>query len=99
MQISEPEAGVASEAESGPQEVLSHEAAERGDDVSSGDASPTDLDELEEMEIEGRRHLIPKVLKGSFLMHADYTRKTQALAAERAALEAERASRVATSPP
>ena len=54
------------------------------------DDSPTDLDALEEVEISGRRHLIPKVLKGGFLIHADYTRKTQALAEERAAMAAER---------
>jgi len=98
MQISEPEASAAIEAECAPEEALSHEAAGRGDDVSSADEAPTDLDDLEEMEIEGRRHLIPRVLKGGFLMHADYTRKTQALAAERAALEAERAS-VRAGPP
>ena len=56
------------------------------------DDAPGDIEDLAEVEVGGRRHLIPKALKGGFLMQADYTRKTQALAAERAALEAERAA-------
>ncbi len=58
----------------------------------AADEAPGDIEELEEVEVAGRRHLIPRALKGGFLMQADYTRKTQALAAERAALEAERAA-------
>ena len=47
-------------------------------------------DDTEEVEREGQKYRIPKALKNELLMHADYTRKTQAIADERKALEAER---------
>ena len=74
MQISEPDACETSETEDMAPQALSHEAVDLGDGLSAANDAPTDLDELEEMEIDGRRHLIPKALKGGFLMHADYTR-------------------------
>jgi hypothetical protein len=43
-------------------------------------------DESTEIEHEGQTYRVPKALKGAFLMHADYTRKTQGLADERRAL-------------
>lgn len=45
-----------------------------------------------EVEHEGQVYRLPGVLKGGFLRQADYTRKTQELAAHRKALEAERAT-------
>jgi hypothetical protein len=50
-------------------------------------------DDSEEFEWEGRRIKAPKGLKDGVLMHADYTRKTQGLSAEKKALE-ERAERI-----
>ena len=50
------------------------------------------VEPLAEIEVGGRRHRVPESLKGGFLMHADYTRKTQELAEQRRTLEAERAS-------
>jgi hypothetical protein len=49
-----------------------------------GKAEPDDTDEVEH---EGRKYRVPKVLKGAFLMHADYTRKTQEVAEQRRALD------------
>lgn len=49
-------------------------------------------EELHEIEHEGRLYAVPASLKGAFLRHADYTRKTQELAEHRRALEAERAA-------
>jgi hypothetical protein len=45
-----------------------------------------------ELELDGATHTLPIALKGAFLRQADYTRKTQELADQRRALEAERAA-------
>lgn len=47
-------------------------------------------DVLEDIEHDGKTYQVPKALKGAFLRQADYTRKTQELAAQRRSLEAER---------
>jgi hypothetical protein len=47
--------------------------------------------ELEDVEHEGKTYQVPRALKGAFLMQADYTRKTQELAAERRAVDEARA--------
>lgn len=57
------------------------------DDPDGGDEGVED--ELEDFEEDGKTYKVPKDLKGHLLRNQDYTRKTQALAAERKALEAE----------
>lgn len=52
---------------------------------------PEPVDDSEEIEHEGQKYRIPKALKDGFLMQSDYTRKTQALAADRQAFEARQA--------
>ena len=47
-------------------------------------------DELEEIERDGKRYKIPAALKPELMMQADYTRKTQELAAERKAIADQR---------
>src|SRR5690348_4108431 len=47
-------------------------------------------EEFEEFEWNGKQIKAPKGLKDGVLMHADYTRKTQANAEEKRALSAER---------
>jgi hypothetical protein len=48
-------------------------------------------DEVEdEIEHDGKRYRVPSALKSAFMMHGDYTRKTQELAAARRSLDAER---------
>lgn len=47
-------------------------------------------DDHEEVEHDGQFYRIPRALKGAFLMHGDYTRKTQELGEHRRALEAQR---------
>src|SRR5438309_2094560 len=59
----------------------------RPDDIQPEAAAP-DPDDLVEVEHEGRTYAVPAALKGALMRHADYTRKTQALAAHRQALEA-----------
>lgn len=49
-----------------------------------------DGDDTFDLELDGQTHTLPVALKGAFLRQADYTRKTQELAAHRRALEAER---------
>ncbi|HYE43307.1 MAG TPA: hypothetical protein VEA15_07915 [Caulobacteraceae bacterium] len=55
-----------------------------------GPVSGEPSDEMAEIEFDGRRWQVPAPLKAGFMMHADYTRKTQDLAEQRRALEAER---------
>lgn len=49
-------------------------------------------DDTDEVEHEGKKYKIPKAVKPLVMMNADYTRKTQAVAEERKAVEAERES-------
>jgi hypothetical protein len=58
--------------------------------VRDDDAQPeaADPDEMVPVEHEGRSYQVPAALKGALMRHADYTRKTQALAQQRQALEA-----------
>ncbi len=69
-----------------------HDDPNPADVESEGDQPPEDE---EEIEVDGRKFALPKSaaekLKAERLMHADYTRKTQETAAERKAIEAERA--------
>ena len=58
---------------------LSLEAETQEGDDSSGD-------DTAEIEHEGQTYHVPKALKGAFLMHADYTRKTQDVAEQRRTL-------------
>lgn len=78
----QPEVVTTPEVETGVAEVQDAEQPE-------GQA-PVVEDDSEEIEKEGQKYRIPKALKGELMMHADYTRKTQAVAEERKALEAER---------
>lgn len=68
------------------------EAAEPADAYEDPAHDPYGEGDVEEVEHEGRRYRIPKALKGAVMMHADYTRQTQALAQDRRALESERAA-------
>src|SRR5436190_11305948 len=63
---------------------------ESGPESEEGDQD-ADGNQLEDIEHEGRTYQVPRALKGALMMHADYTRKTQELAEERRAAEAERA--------
>ena len=66
-------------------------------DVADDTAAPADDETDDEMgddtfdlDLDGQVHTLPAALKGAFLRQADYTRKTQELAAHRRVLEAER---------
>jgi hypothetical protein len=61
------------------------------DEDASAPTAEDDPDDTFDLEVDGQVHTLPAALKGAFLRQADYTRKTQDLAAHRRALEAERA--------
>jgi hypothetical protein len=59
----------------------------RVDDIQP-EAEAPDPNETVQVEHEGQAYEVPAALKGALMRHADYTRKTQALAQQRAALDA-----------
>lgn len=61
--------------------------APTGDDTAEPDVQPESDDDSEEFDWNGKKVRGPKGLKDSVLMHADYTRKTQEVAADRQAIK------------
>ena len=81
------------EVEAAPEEeVLDTYEAEEGDQPElDEDGNPVEEpDDTVEVERNGKKYHVPKELKDELLMQADYTRKTQELAEQRRALEAQR---------
>jgi len=81
------------EVEAAPEEeVLDTYEAEEGDQPElDEDGNPVEEPpETVEVERNGKKYHVPKELKDELLMQADYTRKTQELAEQRRALEAQR---------
>jgi hypothetical protein len=83
-----------------PPEAASAEPEEQAPkwiDEVSPDAVPAEgeaaepVEELFDIEINGKKHKVTKEIRDSVLMHADYTRKTQEVAEQRKAIEAQRA--------
>lgn len=63
-----------------------------GFDDGDGNAEEAQAEaEAEEVEYEGKKYKLPKELKDALLRHADYTRKTQEVAASRKEIEAMKA--------
>jgi len=76
---------------------MQQQDAKTADDLASGQDLAADADhdreapdDVFEVELDGQVHTLPAALRGAFLRQADYTRKTQELAAHRRALEADR---------
>ena len=59
---------------------------ENGEPISA----PAPVEETEEVDFEGQKVKVPKLIKDALLRHADYTRKTQELAEQRKSFEASR---------
>lgn len=78
----QPDAGADAYADGAPDET---DAAEAPQDA---DPDGQDPDDLVQVEHEGQTYAVPAALKGALMRHADYTRKTQALAGQRRALAA-----------
>src|SRR5262249_37116658 len=67
------------------------ETDDQGHGQSDGDRLDQGRDaEDDEIEHDGKKYRVPPALKSAFMMHGDYTRKTQELAAARRSLDAER---------
>lgn len=67
-------------------ETDSPEVDENGEEI----PSPAPVDDTEEVDYEGQKVRVPKLVKAALLRHADYTQKTQELAEQRRAFEATR---------
>jgi len=68
-------------------------------DTSTTEPGPEDGqagDDTDEIDYEGARYRVPKVLKDAFLRHSDYSKKTADVAETRKAIEAEKAEIEAT---
>lgn len=75
---------VTDQAESTLQDQITGDGANPNPD----DSTPP-VEDTVEVEYEGQKYAIPKALKPALMMHADYTRKTQEIAEQRRALEAQ----------
>jgi hypothetical protein len=65
-------------------------ATDEDNSVGEGDEPEPTQEELDEWEDEGKKYKIPKALKPHLMRQADYTRKTQEVAEQRRAIEADR---------
>lgn len=72
-------------------EEIEAEASEQEEGDEPSDDDPTEDEPAEpetvEIELDGIKYSVPAALKDRYMQHADYTRKTQEVAAERKALE------------
>lgn len=60
------------------------------EELEQSDAETSEqAEDSEEIELEGQKYVIPKALKPAFMMHSDYTKKTQEVAEQRKAIEAQ----------
>lgn len=75
------------------EEPVNLEAAETAEEVTTTDEPTAEEEEFEELEWSGKKFKAPKGAKDGFLMHADYTKKTQEVSLTRKELE-ERAARI-----
>src|SRR5687767_11611432 len=71
------------------EEPLDLEALANEETTPDEEADPQELtqEELDELEWDGKKFTAPKGAKDGFLMHADYTKKTQEVAQTRKELE------------
>jgi Asp-tRNA(Asn)/Glu-tRNA(Gln) amidotransferase A subunit family amidase len=87
------EGGDTSELDTGTPAEVENEAEvnepQLDEDGNPIESEPVD-DDSEEVERDGVKYKVPKALTKELMMHADYTRKTQEVAEQRKALEAER---------
>jgi hypothetical protein len=82
------------QAEEQPVDLEALAEAETPDEEADQQQEELTQEELDELEWDGKKFKAPKGAKDGFLMHADYTKKTQEVAATRKELE-DRAERIA----
>lgn len=71
----------------GEEQAEEGEGSEDGEGEGEGQEQPAADADTAEIEVEGKKYKVPAALKDGYLRTADYTQKTQALAADRKALE------------
>jgi len=71
-------------------EVETEQAETEAVEGEEGEGQEATEEEFDEIEHDGAKHKIPKALKPLFMMQGDYTRKTQEVAEQRKAVEADR---------
>jgi hypothetical protein len=71
----------------GEEQAEEGEGSEDGEGEGEGQEQAAADADTAEIEVEGKKYKVPAALKDGYLRTADYTQKTQALAAERKALE------------
>jgi hypothetical protein len=74
-----------------PAEPQPEQQVEAAQDTAEAEIPETVEEELFDIEVNGKTHKVTKDVRDSVLMHADYTRKTQEVAEQRKAIEAQRA--------
>lgn len=82
-----PEGAAEPKQETGINELKETAKADAPVEIKTDPAAP---EEDEEIEIKGEKYKVPKAIKESIMLQADYTKKTMALADERKALEAQK---------
>jgi hypothetical protein len=76
--------------ETAPAERQPEQQVEAAPEEAEADIPEQVEEELFDIEVNGKTHKVTKEIRDSVLMHADYTRKTQEVAEQRKAIEAQR---------
>lgn len=74
------------------EQTLNPTETENQEEEGQAPQGQTPADESEEIEHEGQKYRVPTALKGAFMMHADYTRKTMEVAEQRRAIDEQAAT-------
>lgn len=86
----EPDAGADDVADDDRIEISDEDPDAQPDDGAGEDKPDRPDDDTMEVEFNGAKHRVPKALNDAFMMRADYSQKTEAVAQERKAVAAER---------
>lgn len=62
------------------------------ENLDTEDQDQVQVEETEEVDWEGKKYVLPKAIKPALMMQADYTKKTQEVAEQRKALEAQQSA-------
>jgi hypothetical protein len=86
QEATNPVGGVAEAPEAPAQEHIPETQTETPE-LAEGEHPEAPVEDLEDIELEGKQYRVPKDLKDGYLRQADYTRKTQEVAEQRKAVE------------
>src|SRR3954468_9858746 len=86
QEATNPQGGVAEAPEAPAQEHIPETNTETPE-LAEGEHAEAAVEDLEDIELEGKQYRVPKDLKDGYLRQADYTRKTQEVAEQRKAVE------------